>query len=67
MFKVELHVNKICDFTIPAWVFSRDRCSELTCVNTIENLQLNNKRLLEQHNAIQAQVCINLQNQLMLY
>ena len=35
--------------------FRRDRSTELIC--TIENLQLNNKRLVEQHTAMQAQVC----------
>lgn len=35
--------------------FCRDRSTEL--ISTIENLQLNNKRLVEQHTAMQAQVC----------
>jgi len=35
--------------------FCRDRSTEL--ISTIENLQLNNKRLVEQHSAMQAQVC----------
>ena len=45
----------VANIMFPMFFFCRNRSTEL--ISTIENLQLNNKRLVEQHTAMQAQVC----------